>query len=218
MRQKDVELLEPVEDTAENHAGDGDGGLEREAHSKRQNMTVLACSRAVDRSREAVVRVQEDHGLGPLQSCVDGVQLRVVQTLSEAAGAHDDTFDVLHAGQTLNLLDDDICRGGEGQGPEGIQPAWEPAADAVHVVIDLLRHGTGLCGVQEVQPGIGERDDGNVNVVSVHELDFLLNIGVVRSERTASRRRRHGGIIFTRQDDEAVVVWSVRIGADIWHF
>lgn len=142
-------------------------------------MAVLFPSRAKHVRRQAVVRVQEDRHLRGRESLEDREQGWIVESRPQPRRSHDHAARVVQLSQVADFVGDGIARGrGERQGAEEVETAGVLPAEGVQVFIQR-RCGRGrLVGREEVQPGIGEGQDRDVDGVCVHEGDFLRD-GVV---------------------------------------
>ena len=80
----------------------------------------------------------------------------------------------------------------------------------VEVVVDLAGGDGGGGGGQEVEPGVGEGDDGAVYAVGLHEADFGGEGRVAGVDGAAAGVERFGGVIVGGEDDKAG--WEGRVG------
>ena len=155
--EQDLETGEPVEYPAQVHARERYGRFHREAESQREDVAVVSRgTRAEDVAGEAVVRVQEDEGVGGFEGGVDGVEVWVVHSGAgvEAAGAHYHAFEVGEGAEAVDLGDYGFRVGGEGEGAEGVETALGVCADGVEFVIDFLSPWRAFFWGEEVEPGV----------------------------------------------------------------
>lgn len=88
-------------------------------------------------------------------------------------------------------------------------------AEGVDLVVD---GGCGRCGgggFEEVEPRVGERDDGGGYAVRVHEGEFVGDGRVFGPDGAAPRGAGRGGRVFAGEDDEARRVRGVGEVADV---
>jgi len=213
VRQDHAQRGHGVEDPRQQHARDRDGRLEREAQRQREHVAVVAggVARAEHRAGQPVVRVQEDGEAGGGQRGEHGQQRRVVEPAAEPGGAEDDAAREREGREVRDRGEHGGGGGAEGERGEEEQPAWVQGADAVDLVVDARGGVAGGVGWQPVEPGVCERDDGDVDAVLVHELELLADVVVFGPDGPPARR---AGRVFGGEDDEALLRGG-REGADV---
>lgn len=161
---------------------------------------------AEDLARQAVVRVDEEQQLRGLQRAPDGVQGRVVEAGAEARGADDDASAVPLFAQAGELVVDGWYGGGEGEGCEEGDAAVAGGGEVFEFGVDCGGPGWGVGGGEEVEPGVGEGEDGVRDGVAGHEGEDAGEGGVGGGEGAAEQVGRGvwvGAWGVGGEDDEA---------------
>lgn len=115
------------------------------------------------------MRMEEDQQRGRLQRPPHGIQGRVVEPGAEAGGADDDAAAVPVCAQPLDLLEGGRHRGGQRQGSEEGNASVAGGGEVGQFVVDAGGPGWGVGGREEVEPGVGEGEDGVGDGVVGHE-------------------------------------------------
>ena len=149
------------------------------------------------------MRVDEGQLLRRLEGGPQRVEGRVVEAGAQPRGAEDEAFEQREGGEAVHFGDEGGGRRAHGEGAEGEEAPWVRGAEGVHVVVDGAGGGGGGGGGEEVEPGVGERDDGGGDGVLRHEGELGGDRGVGGVDGAAAGGGGDGGVVVGGQDDEA---------------
>lgn len=162
------------------------------------------------------MRVHENrHGIS-FQCGPDRIQLGVVQTQAEPRGADDDAADERAGGGKALDFRCGVCGCGRGEGEaaECADAVQAGGADGVEFVVDFPGPAGRGVGWEEVQPGVREAEDGDGDVVRLHEREDVGDGGIGGRDWAAKVGGWGGGVgegAIRGENDEAGC-WSGRGG------
>lgn len=152
------------------------------------------------------MRMDEEQQFRRLQRPPDGIQGRIVEPGAETSGADDDAPAVPALAQLLDLMEGGCYWGGQRQGSEEGDAPVTCGGEVFEFVVDFGGPGWGVGGREEVEPGVGEGEDGVGDGVVGHEGEDGGEGGVGGGDGAAEEVRRGvrvGAWGVGGEDDEA---------------
>ena len=167
------------------------------------------------------MRVQEEERAAGFEGGPDGAEGWVVEAGAETGSAD---YDALAEGEGGEARDfgGDVCGGcGQGEGAEVVEllaagvVSVEGVAGGVDAVVDGEGCRGGCGGGEEVEPGVGEGDDGDGDRVGAHELAFDGEVGIGGVDGAAAVLVVFVWIVVGGEDNQSGVCtgcWFVDVG------